>query len=321
LPVELLRALENRGAPAYRVDSAGPDGICLVAASFPSIHLFARGENLVARCAGVEHAAPLWSLDRLAAVLMPAIAAPLPDLRAQLRKTHRAAARKLKPPRPPLTAEQQADVERLRPKAIAIARRKGNGQDVIAQALLALSQAVQDYDGRMSLDAFTLERVEQRVKDFFDKEGTFYRHHNKYDPRQQSKLVKPAPEATPDCAIHDDPTRRPRLAESAAAVRDALDLQQKSVLRLIADGLDNEEIARRENRSVRRVEQIVASIRRTVGKEAREAKLPAKALLTVTMDLLAAARSAAVKLLGDDAEEAADANCDNPEKSVSFSGG
>src|SRR6516162_2260063 len=110
LPTELLRALERRGAPAYKVESAGPDGVVLSAAGYPSIHLFARGADLVARCAGIEHSAPLWSLDHLAAVLSPAIAAPLPDLRAQLRKSRRSAKRRLKPPRPPLTADQQADV-------------------------------------------------------------------------------------------------------------------------------------------------------------------------------------------------------------------
>ncbi len=299
LPVELLRALETRSAPAYRVDSAGPDGVVLTAAGYPSIHLFGRGDDLVARCAGAEHSAPLWSLDHLAAVLMPSLAAPLPDIGGNLRKELRKIKRRLKPPAPvvPLTAEQQAAVEQLRPVAIGIAQKMAGivTKDRIAAALVHLADAVQAWDGRGSLRPFVCERVEKRLIDDIRKDKPRAKAF-RLDPRRIKRGVTAR---HPQGVYRESPSHRMELAEAATTARRCLTAEEVHALKLNLAGLTSEEVARREHFSERKARYLLANARRAVRDAAKTSGLPAKEIAIVLLACQDEIRARALRLLGE----------------------
>jgi DNA-binding CsgD family transcriptional regulator len=279
LPVELLRALERRGAPAYRVESAGPDGVCLVAAGYPSIHLFARGDNLVARCAGVEHSAPLWSLDHLAAVLMPSLAAPLPDIGGNLRKVLRKVKRRLKPPAPsvPLTPAQQADAEKVKPLVIGMIKRGfpdvQDKKGLIDESMPLICEAVQAFDGRGSLSGFVCQRVRQRLCSWIGEQAKQIPQYptDMRPVRGDEDALMPGVGREP--AYTERPSRRLEVEEAAAAARRYLSAGEIEILRLALQGKTPREIASLLRMSVATVYRHRTDARNLIRRLARESKL------------------------------------------------
>lgn len=306
LPVEMIRAVERSGGPEFRVQSAGPDGVTLTAAGYPSIHLFARGPDLVARCAGVEHAAPLWSLDHLAAVLLPYIANPLPDIGEDLRKILRKVKLRLKPPAPavPLTVAQQADVERIKPLVIGMIRRRFPGvrdkKALIDEAMPLLCEAVQAWDGRGSLSGFVCERVYQRLCSWIGGQARqIPQHPVDFTPIRGPRGKSVVPGVGPEPAYRDDPSRPLRLAEAATAARRNLSAEEVHALKLNLAGLTSGEIARREHYSERKARYLLANARRAIREAAKTSGFPAEEIATAVLACQDDIRARALRLLGE----------------------